>query len=772
MPDAVCDRLVAYLEQVAACRRAPLHVTTAFNALHFGFDLETGGYSAAVLDPELFVRLTPGDPGNPPLPVGTFVRLERGRQSLWAEVVARFGAHPGVDYDGWVPPALSGAPATGDPIERVVIDPEAFGAPLTPTEWTELNRLRRRGMLLDDRGHLTGPVHYAAPGTVSGDEVAGYARHLLTDARPLLVGGPLGGLLTDSADDAVLDLALRTALETVDELLSQASGLRRWGAYATTVERYRQRRDSHDLLGGADLDELVHTATRVTGRPRFTGVWPLLADRVTAAREHDPDGFDLDPLELTAAAEAVVHANLALVDAATTAVNGLLPAGVHLRIDDRWQAGGVWRAQRAPVPTYVLEVDPLHPLGLGYREARRGEDGVERELSRDASPSGGTTKDLTTGPVTDEQAGDQQGGKPEQEAEARPDANAEPGESDPERDGSGLGIVVDHLDDSLAVYTVALRGSHLDDDELPLPEELGARLSGGPLVMELHHDGGQLLDAEKVQRVERGDGKLTGIQWPLNFYVGIKVTVALARGARRLSVATTLLTEPLPYGDEFRWAADLGLLAASLGLPAPDRALGGNAGGEEPAAIDDGPAVSIRYRGIDPLRKLILAALRRHGPEGAFGARRLTGPQLLAALFGDDLVDFKLMWQVIFTCERLVEAGKLTCEPNPANPDRPGSGGPDTFVWWPNEAARNQSERRAQASQQALLRGNVRDHWVPPFCRLLPDGYEASDQARQAYARYIRTLRGPNADTNLPAGYTFVRGHARGSDPGPIWTQR
>jgi hypothetical protein len=178
---------------------------------------------------------------------------------------------------------------------------------------------------------------------------------------------------------------------------------------------------------------------------------------------------------------------------------------------------------------------------------------------------------------------------------------------------------------------------------------------------------------------------------------------------------------------------------------------------------------SVRCQGIDPLRRLIITALRCHGVVGSFGARRLTGPQLFAALFGGDLANPALMWQVIFTCERLVDAAQLTCEPNAGRPDTPGSGGPDTFVWWPSQFARSQAQRQAERQRQEMLRGKIREHWVTPRKRALPRGYRASDQAQEAYARYVRELRGSNADAALPGGYTFVKGHIRGSDPGPIW---
>ena len=89
-------------------------------------------------------------------------------QQHCAEVAARWGADPAVEADGWVPAALSGAPVPpGDDgpavvTERVILDLEAFGAPLTSTEYAELNRLRRRGTLLDARGHVTGQIAYPA----------------------------------------------------------------------------------------------------------------------------------------------------------------------------------------------------------------------------------------------------------------------------------------------------------------------------------------------------------------------------------------------------------------------------------------------------------------------------------------------------------------------------------------------------------------------------------------------------------------------------------
>ncbi|MFI6133316.1 hypothetical protein [Micromonospora sp. NPDC051141] len=786
IPEAVRAAVITYLEQVAYARRAPLHTATAFNALHFGFDPQTRGYQAAVLDPELFVRLDTGTAPLPVLPVGTFVRIERGQQSLWAEVVARFGAHDETHSDGWVPAHLSGAPATLDAMgsrpERVILDPEAFGAPLTPRERIELRRLRQRGVLLDDRGHLTGKVCYPNPQVADLDDTTLYAHHLLTAGKPLLVGGPLGGLLIDPHDDDTLAMALQTALDTIDKLLDQTPHLRRWGAYATPAERYERRRDHPGLLGGADLDDVAHVATRATLEPRFTGVWPLLAGWVDSAKVTDPEQVDVDPLELTAAGEAVAHVNLAIADVATSAIDGLLVNGVHLRIDDQWQAAGVWLAQPEPVQIDVRGVDPLRPLALGYHESLpsssfASDTPPDRDLSDRQLDDG--TADQPDGADTDTAADgkgrdtgeDTPTGGDQVRKESGPD-DADPDAADIDLpDGSADdavedAIVVEHLHDSLIVYTVALRPAHLDGDTLPLPDHVDDLLADGTLVIELHHDSDNLDDDERIQQVERSDGELSGFAWPLSFYPGIKVTVAVARGARRLSAATTLLTKPLLHGAAFRWAADVKILVAALGIDLPDD---GPQTPEQTVPRAANPNVPARHQGIDPLRTLIVTTLRRHGAAGSFGARRLTGPQLFTALFGPDLSNPALMWQVIYTCDRLVDAGKLTCEPNQGRPDKPGSGGPDTFVWWPNDAARRQAQSYRDQQRRMALRGKVHEHWVPPGTRALPGGYQASDEARSAYAEFVRKVRGPKADTRLPNGYTFVRGHTRGSEPGSSW---
>lgn len=743
VPDPLRDRIIAYLTQVAEVRRAPLHTCTAFNALHFGFDLDTHGYRAEVLAPDLFVQVCAEQRKLPVLPVGTFVHVDRGgRRSLLAEVVARYGADPAVDEDGWAPASLSGGPpgqeepgGTRAGVERIILDVEAFGAPLTAAEYIELDRLRRRGSVLDARGHLTGTVYYPA-GTGGRDDVALYAAHLLGPGRPLLLGGPLGGLLTDPGDEQVLTAALHQALDTIDRLLDATGALRRWHGYTISRARFEQRRrDGWPGLSTADVDDVIATVRRAGPQPRYTGVWPLLASRT------DIDSAGADPLELAGAADVVVHTNLVVADLAAAATDGLLPDGVHLRVDDVWQAGGLWRSAREPVPSAVLATDPRTPLGLGHQPGVP--DGTE-PAQPESWPSSGAQQFAPSDPPAGHRVP-----TGEEDIPAEQDTPAE-------EQGEDLSDLV-VVRDSLVVYTVALHESHWDSGELPLAGQAADVLADGPLIMQLHHDGELLDDTEQIQQISRDCTALTGISWPWSFYPGIKVTVAIARNATRISATTTLLDQSLPYGDQYRWKANTAILAAAIGAEQP---------AAEPAAPPEPQAplpagTPERHRGVTQLRGLIIAALRRHGALGAFGARRLTGPQLLAALFGSDLVAPPLMWEVIYTCDRLVDAGKLTKEPDTGSPDRPGSGGPDVFVWWPDDSARRGAHQHTARAD--ILAGQVREHWVPPFRRLLPPSHQASDAARSAYAEWALKVHGPDADTTLPDGYTFVRGQLRGS---------
>lgn len=715
MDTAVAERTSRYLRQVAVARGGVLHLACAWNALHFGFDLALGAYHSALLDPECFHAVRPAaDAARSAVPVGAFIRIERGTRWLWAEAVGKFGASRDCDDDGWIPAARSGDRAAflrSDGLwgreETLVADTGAFGPP-SAVEVRETARLHRSG-LLDTRGHITSTALYTTPDLPLLEDVDFYQTYLLNEARPLLATGPLAGLLDDPHDTDLLTRALAASFDTIGDLLRRSPGLRTWGPYAVAAT------DTAGLPGSA-VDEVVHRIHRArTGPPRYTATWPLLCAAADAVGARD----------LTEGPNAMVSLatiNLAIADRATEPT-----APVDLRIDDLWQQGGVWRAQQPPLPWYVDGADPLAPLGIGHRE---------HTGSLPAAP-----------PPRDVSPGRQE---PSRESSAPPE-DIEPPPL-PEYAGSDERIpVIEHLDDSLAVYTCCLLPRHIDDGTLPLPTFVREGLADGPFILELHHSG-DLDDPRAPQELGLTDMALTGVAWPWSFYPGIRLTVTVPRGGHRLHAITTPLDEPLHLDDHgpFSWDCDTGVLRRHLGLipqeperqpPAPRRT----------ARAGYAPAV-------DSLSSLIVAGLRRHGTPGMFDARSMHGHRLSAALFGPGPVPPQLMWTVIHTCEDMAARGLLERET--------AEGEPDLFIWWPGDKAPTTRKPPDTLERQAL-RNHVKAHYVPPDRRKLPPGQQASDHARAAYARWRIEMLGPEADTTLPQGYTFVRGHRRGTEQPP-----
>ncbi|TQE39134.1 hypothetical protein Sipo8835_03110 [Streptomyces ipomoeae] len=717
MDTAVAERTSRYLRQVAVARGGVLHLACAWNALHFGFDLALGAYHSALLDPECFHAVRPAaDAARSAVPVGAFIRIERGTRWLWAEAVGKFGASRECDDDGWMPAARSGDRAgflrpdgLWEREETLVVDTGAFGPP-SAIELKETARLRRSG-LLDTRGHLTSTALYQTPELPLLEDAAFYQRYLLGEARPLLATGPLAGLIDDPHDTDLLDLALAASFETIADLLRRSPGLRTWGPYAVTAI---------DTVGlpGSTVDEVAQRVHRArTGPPRYTAIWPLLCAAADAAGARD----------LTEGTNALVSqavVNLAIADRATQP-----RAQVDLRIDDLWQQGGIWRAQQPPVPWYVDGADPLEPLGVGHRE---------HTGSLPATPP-----DPEVAPVRQEPSGEPCTPPEDTSAPALLEETA-PDEPVP---------AVEHLDDSLTVYTCCLLPRHIDDGTLPLPTIAREDLPDGPFILELHHDD-DAQDPREPQEIGLTDAGLTGVAWPWSFYPGIRLTVTVPRGGRRLHAITAPLDEPLHLDGHgpFSWDCDIGVLRRHLGLTP-----------QEPERQPPAPRRTGRTGyapAVDSLCSLVVAGLRRHGTPGLFDARSMRGDRLSAALFGPGPVPPQLMWTVIHTCEDMADRGLLERET--------GAGEPDLFIWWPGDKAPT-TRMRPGALEHRVLRNHVKAHYVPPDRRKLPSGRQASDHARVAYARWRIEMLGPDADTTLPEGYTFVRGHRRGTEQPPSW---
>jgi hypothetical protein len=720
---ADADRLTQYLAALVA-RRSVVHTIIAFNALYFGYDLASGGYIGGPVDFDRFERVTFGET-TAALPVGAMVNVTTGTDPLFAEVVYKEGAHPALRDDGDVPAWLSGAPACargpGAPpepqaapvlTERLVVDFDAFGPGLVATP-AKLDRLRRRGKWLDADGHLLLQAQYASAEEAEVPDTEFYARYLLTRGRDLLLAGPLPLLLTDDAGDDQLAAAVRAALDTVAAALASIGTLRVWRGYAFPRAALCARLNSPGTLGDGDLAALAAAMSRPgpvtrrrfaasTASVRYTAVGPLLRTISGSAPQLAGCGYPA----------AVCHMNAFVGDyARRKADDGVLPSGGHLRLDDGWQGGGVWRASDPPGP--YARIDPLVPLGLGWIESR------QPTAADPLAPLAAQTQPVPAGAV-----------------EAPDDLD------------TGADLV--SVTDSHMSWTVTLRLTHTLTGVAALPDRVAeefetARLIGTKLRLRLTHDGYELdpQDADQAVSVTRFGprARLTGIDWPLEFFPGTVLSFTWQRGAVVLRARSTLLEAPVSIDNtEYEHRYDPAVLTRDT---APGCARRGGS--------DHGPLT---------LRERVLRAVRHAGhidPEGVAVLRR----ELLADLVygrGSGTAGTAALEPVI---DALLADGELTTEQASLGdgglqwpPAGPGEQVP-VLVWRPQPVAG--ASRRRGVPQPDLAR-YMREYSVAPFLRRLPRGQQASPEK---HAQYKRLLGRYGRVGDLPDGYTLVDGHIR-----------
>jgi hypothetical protein len=720
---ADADRLTRYLAALVA-RRGVVHTVVAFNAVYFGYDLTFGGYVGGPVDFDRFEQVTFGET-SAALPVGAMVNVATGADPLFAEVMYKEGAHSGLRADGDVPGWLSGAPAGArgpdtppEPqvapmlTERLVIDFDAFGPALVATA-AKLDRLRRRGKWLDADGHLLLEARYASAEDAEAADTEFYARYLLTRGREQLLAGPLPLLLTDDAGEDQLAAAVRAALDTVTAALASIGALRVWRGYAFSRAAFGARLASPGVLGGADLAALAAAISRpgpVTRRRlparaasvRYTGVGPLLRTLSGSAPHLAGLGYPA----------AVCHANTVIGDYARREADddGVLPSGAHLRLDDGWQGGGVWRASNPPGPN--ARIDPLVPLGLGW---------IESHQPPAAEPL-----------------------PPTAEPELAPVDDIEP----PDALDSGADLL--SVTDSHMSWTVTLRLAHTLTGVATLPDRVveefeAAWLVGAKLRLRLTHDGYELdpQDADQAVTVTwvGPRARLTGIEWPLEFFPGIVLTFTWQRGAVVLRARSSLLEAPVIIdSSEYEHRYDPAVLTRDT-APGCARRGGG----------DHGPLT---------LRERVLRAVRRAGhldPDGVAVLRR----DLLADLvYGRDAgaAGAAALEPVV---DAMLADGTLASEQASVGADafewpltEPGERVP-VLVWQPRPVV---GVPRQRGSPQPDLSRYVREHSVAPFVRRLPKGARASPGKR---AEYKRLLARYGRAGDLPPGYTLVDGHTR-----------
>lgn len=373
-------RYQAFFLEVVRQRGFPLHTASLWNALYFGWSLKLEGY----LGRGLRVAMTDGEQ---PIPVGAFVEVPVGRDTvLWAELVYKEGRDDRIDALGIVGPAASGARLglarareAATVREGLVLDFEAFGDGLNDANDVTFARAERRKKLTADR-HKEVLVHYPAA-DAGVDDLTLFARHVFAQHGAALFDDLLrdGGAGVDP--DQRWELLLRS-LQAVDELAQETAGLRTFGLYHLDEATYQHDLgDTSDARFGADaLNELADAAmetapTRARGRFGWRGPTATASYRSVGSlvREHlGRYGLDDEERALLAGpgyARLVLEVNLAIAD--RIGGKGIqTERGCHVRLDDDWQGGGVWRTVCFEGdPPAESRFGPLVPLGLGYAQS-------------------------------------------------------------------------------------------------------------------------------------------------------------------------------------------------------------------------------------------------------------------------------------------------------------------------------------------------------------------------------------------------------------------
>jgi len=723
--------LTDYLGQLVAQRDAPVHVAVAFNSAFFGYDLTERAYVGGPLELDDFPHVTFGETTDA-LPVGAMVTVTAGVAPLYAEVVYKGGAHPNVSDDGHVPAWLSGAPAnvTGpgqfddtltEPIltERLVCDFDAFGQDFTVTR-TRLDAWRVRGKHVDSAGHLLLRSRYTSVDQAQLDDVAFYAEYLLGAVRGQLLSfaapQPLLSMLTDAAGPEQLDAAVRGLLRTVAHALARAPGVRMWRTYAFSTDSLICRLADPGVLGGADLNGAARTLGRapVARSARFTPAGSTVNYAAVAPRLGQIENASAQ-LSGTLYPLTVCHANTVVADyLAEHAVDGVLPTGVSVRLDDDWQCGGVWRTEHPASPQPGIDV--LAAGGLGWTSTLPQRDSEELES----------------------------------------DDNNEP-------DDEPLFTITD----SQISWVVPVRLAHLIGGRSPLPQQVAGLLTGGgaqpgrTVRLSLVHDGVELAVDEATQDGVGVHGSVTDVSgrlqlapltWPLELLPAVKVTFVLPLGASGSSTSsvitafTTRLEVPVDvdgvvYDHEF----DPRVLTRDTAPGSLDRH------GRSPRPLS--------------LAASIVRAVRTRGWLHDDGTAVLETADLLTALYGDTPHD-RTADELFAALITLVGVGALRIarlvrtSDGLRYPPVPGQiGTVEVITWTPpgSAGAGAKTLPPGRPPEPPVLHGYITTQDVRWFLRRIKG--IPSYEAEQAWADRLRRSGRPVRP--LPAGFTYVREHLR-----------
>ncbi|MET7913201.1 hypothetical protein ABZU45_33705 [Streptomyces avermitilis] len=747
VPAAELSRLRDYLDELVKVRRAPVHVSVAFNAVYFGYDLGGEGYGASPLDPDGFPVIHLRERIEA-LPVGAMVHIATTSQPLYAEIVYKEGQHPEIGPLGEVPGWVSGAPAGAEgpgrpsihraPVRRELLVPDlrAFGEALSLRP-AQLNRLRDHARCIDEHGHVLVDAVHPSREAAERDEVSFYAAYLLTTARAQLLSPFVPVSLAELAcgrDEELLRGTLMCLLDVIARVLASSDALRMWGSYAMACDDLAACWRDTGPLGGHDMSALAASlqyAAKPAAKRRYAIAATTTAYTAVGSRLRDfPGAAPL--LSGLGYPTAVCRANLAIADLIRgESENGLFESGTRVSLDDAFEGGGVWRSHHPG--TYEEDSDPLAAAGLGWRAT------TEPPLSC-ASPSGPSSDPGT-----------------ESVAEPVVEPPTEPVDM-PLDDATALGAgQLLRIGDSEVAWRMPLRLAHLMDGYLPLrpiiADELRSLSRGQTTVrLELTHPGGDLEKSEEVQdtRPDLGDGggRLLDIEWPLDFFPGLELHLQWPRGGRVIRATTALLETPVTVGEraiEHRYdAAVLTREDAPGSTRTRDSATGLDAG------------------------RLVMRAVRRCGLLTPDGHALLDRSVLPTAVYGQApaVAQAEALEAAV---EELLAGGHLypatgsrSPDGQPHHPARHDEQEIPLIGYQPNPvpvprppASHGASDRTWQSAPMAL-------QYVPGHLRRLLPGSSPSDAQRAAFHAHCRRLGLANGG-ELPLGYTFVTPHTRGN---------
>ena len=507
------------------------------------------------------------------VPIGAIVKLQIGSNWWPAEVVWKEGAHPRLE-EGWVPRWLAGAdalpsdgstpdkdwePSTPDRVirERLVLDFDCY-ADSAPTP-QQLLRLRLRGNRADRFGHLVVDAQYSREEDEL-DDVAFWAAWS---------GSRRAGALAECGLPAGPD-GLMAAATNLADALDASPEVRQFGSSFLHAEVQAEAAAADDSEGGR-LHRVVRGLAKVPGGDRVA--WSAMSCRLTSE-------LDEDVLVGTGWPEAVVTTSLLALDLLAEEAPDGDWHGTHLRLDDTWQGGGLWRAELldgvAPVAA-----EPAVALGLGWIEHTGGSPTHVEDFEGNATDDGLGQDDWIVAPDWFGDADD---------------------------DGEW------EITGSEATWLRHLTGADIDRDRLPTPRRISefiretlAMKQQENLVTNLQHAG--LSQPVRHMGPIREDGHLTMV-WPIGVQVGTSVRASWSLGATVIVAATELLPEP---------EAVAGIIHTHVF--------------NHRVALAASGQVDAAARPVT-IRQLVRAAVRRHGEVTDDGQRCLTILEAVRYCFG------------------------------------------------------------------------------------------------------------------------------------------